>query len=198
MTANAILNGNLRKRVRHSIWIPLGEILSTELAFHDERDTYLLTVLGKPFASSGSLDNRVRKWTIATGLCIDAKDEEGNPIDVGKGKQKVVNKFAARSNHGIRIELTALMVMLGTMGNEMMASFGWPEPKTASIYTKKFQRRGAATAASKRMTETKCVPRPETCGPHLDQDANKIKLSGDKWQPVGESNPSFQVENLAS
>lgn len=115
--------------------IPLGEILSTELALHDERDTYLLTELGKPSASSDSIDsrdNRVRKWTIATGLCIDAKDEERNPIDVGKGKREVVNKFAARSNHEIRIDLTALMVKLGTMGNEMMASFGWTEPKAAS------------------------------------------------------------------
>ena len=89
------------KKVSAFVSIPLGEIFSKELAFHDERDTCLLTELGKPFASSGSLDNRVRKWTIAAGLCIDAKDEEGNPKYVGKGKREDVQKLT-RSQHGIR------------------------------------------------------------------------------------------------
>ncbi len=93
--------------------IPLGQMLTTELAFHDERDTYLLTELGKPFASSGSLDNRVRKWTIPAGLCIDAKDEEGNPKYVGKGKREVIKKLAARSQHGIRKGVASLMAERG-------------------------------------------------------------------------------------
>ena len=66
------------EKVSAFVSIPLAKVLSTVLAFHDERDTCLLTELRKPFASSGSLDNRVRKWTIAAGLCIDAKDEEGD------------------------------------------------------------------------------------------------------------------------
>ncbi len=97
------------------------------------------------------------------------------------------------------------MAARGATEYELMAAFGWTESKTASVYTKKFQRRGAATAASKRMAAPaaaavsgKGEPRPETRGPHSDQEANKIRLSEGKWQPVGESNPSFQVENLAS
>jgi hypothetical protein len=52
-------------------------MLAAELELHEARDTYLVTEHGRPFASSGSLDNRVRKWIIAAGLCVDAKDEQG-------------------------------------------------------------------------------------------------------------------------
>ncbi len=42
------------------------------------------------------------------------------------------------------------------------------------------------------------VPRGCKSGPNLTKNNVKVKCSGEKWQPVGESNPSFQVENLAS
>ena len=104
--------------------IPLAKVLSTVLAFHDERDTCLLTELRKPFASSGSLDNRVRKWTIAAGLCIEAKDEQGNPKYVGKGKREDVQKLSTRSQHGIRKGVASLMAERGATEYELMASFG--------------------------------------------------------------------------
>lgn len=133
--------------------IPMEDILTEELKLHDERSTYLVTEHLDAFASSGSLDNRVRKWIIAAGLCVEAKDEEGNLIYKGTGKKKVVKKKATRSQHGIRKGVAALMAESGASEFEIMASFGWTEAKTAAIYTKKFKRRGSAATASKRMAE---------------------------------------------
>jgi hypothetical protein len=60
---------------------------------------YLLTDKGKPFASSGSLDNAVRKWIIAAGLCAPVRGEDGNQLLDSNGKPKV---RATRSQNGIR------------------------------------------------------------------------------------------------
>ncbi|SEI87623.1 Phage integrase family protein [Pseudooceanicola nitratireducens] len=155
--------------------IPFGEMLAAELEHHDERDTYLVTEAGAPFASSGALDNKVRKWIIEAGLCVDATDADGEPIYVGKGKRKIVKKVATRSQHGIRKGVAAMMANSGASEFEIMASFGWTEAKTAAIYTKKFARRGSAASASKRMASaaeacksTKGVPRPVPRGTPSD------------------------------
>ncbi|MCA1776971.1 MAG: site-specific integrase [Loktanella sp.] len=183
--------------------IPMEEILVEELKFHEERPTYLVTSYGRPFASSGSLDNRVRKWIIAAKLCVDAKDDEGKPIYEGTGAKKIVKKQATRSQHGIRKGVAALMAESGASEFEIMASFGWTEAKTAAIYTKKFKRRGSAASASKRMAAAAAAatgrggPRDGIRGPHPDAIVSEIKEKLEPWQPVGESNPSFQVENLA-
>jgi hypothetical protein len=43
--------------------------LAEELERHQlHPDAFLVTEHGTPFASSGSLDNRVRKWIVAAGL----------------------------------------------------------------------------------------------------------------------------------
>ena len=42
------------------------------------------------------------------------------------------------------------------------------------------------------------VPLPDKRGTPQVKSPGKTKRLGGKWQPVGESNPSFQVENLAS
>ncbi len=163
--------------------IPMEDLLAEELKFHEDRDTYLVTEYGRPFASSGSLDNRVRKWIIAAGLCVDAKDEDGNLIYEGTGKKKKVKKRATRSQHGIRKGVAALMAESGASEFEIMASFGWTEAKTAAIYTKKFQRRGSAASASKRMAAAAEAaasgqggPRPSERGPHSDQSTSKIRV----------------------
>lgn len=47
------------KRGAAFISIPLGAMLAAELEHHPERQTFLITERGRPFASSGSLDNRI-------------------------------------------------------------------------------------------------------------------------------------------
>lgn len=131
-----------RKKGSAFISIPMEELLVEELKNHESRGTYLVTEYGRPFKSSGSLDNRVRKWIIAAGLYKLVKNEEGEE-----------EKKATRSQHGIRKGVAALMAESGATEFEIMASFGWTETKTAAVYTKKFQRRGSAATASKRMAE---------------------------------------------
>ena len=203
--ANDVMHENDRylewqpsKRGSEFVSLPFGDMLAAELEFHEERETYLVTEHGRPFASSGSLDNRVRKWIIGAGLCVDAKDELGNPIYVGTGKRKEVKKTATRSQHGLRKGVAELMAERGATEYELMASFGWTEAKTASVYTKKFRRRAAASVASQRVEISKGGPRPKIRGPLSGPSAGKIEEKSWIWQPVGESNPSFQVENLAS
>ena len=109
-----------------------------------------------------------------------------------------MKKRATRFQHGIRKGVAGLMAQSGATEYELMSSFGWTEAKTAGICTKKFQRRGAAASASRRLSTTAGVPRLQNRGTHGASRANEISASEDEWQPVGESNPSFQVENLAS
>jgi len=134
--------------------IPMEDILAEELKNHAARGTYLVTEYGRPFASNGSLDNRVRKWIIAAGLCKLVKNEKGEE-----------EKKANRSQHGIRKGVAALMAESGASEFEIMASFGWTEAKTAAIYTKKFQRGGSAASASKRMAAAAASAASDKCGP---------------------------------
>jgi len=150
-----------------------------ELKNHESRDTYLVTQYGKPFASSGSLYNRVRKWIVAAGLV----DTEGK---------------AVRSQHGIRKGVAELMAEAGATEYELMATFGWTETNTASVYTKKADRRKGATSAAARRSAVESGPRLTGRGPDEAENSIKSDLLVEDWQPVGESNPSFQVENLTS
>ncbi len=183
-------NEVVRDGVRHVEWqpgkkgsafvsVPMHGMLKEELKNHKPRDTYLVTEYGRPFASSGSLDNRVRKWIVAAGLV----DSEGK---------------VARSQHGIRKGVAELMAEAGATEYELMATFGWTETKTASVYTKKADRRKGAASAAARRSAAESGPRLTGRGP--DEAKKSIKSDGfvEHWQPVGESNPSFQVENLAS
>lgn len=138
-----------RKRGSAFVSIPLDELLAEELKNHEPHDTYLVTEYGRAFASSGSLDNRVRKWIVAAGL-------------VG------TNGKASRSQHGIRKGVAELMASNGATEYELMSSFGWTETKTASVYTKRFQRRGTAASGSKRLPTMQAGPRSEWRGPESE------------------------------
>jgi integrase len=136
--------------------LPFDVMLAEELKNHDDRATYLVTEYGRPFASSGSLDNRVRKWIVAAGL-VDAK-----------GK-------ANRSQHGIRKGVAESMAGNGATEYELMSSFGWVETKTAAVYTKKYQRRGAAKAAAERLSNNQSGPRDDIRGPQSTEYTSKIR-----------------------
>jgi len=159
---------------------------------------YLLTNKGTPFASSGSLDNAVRKWIIAAGLSEPVLDEDGNQVLDEDGKPKL---RATRSQHGIRKRRAEQIAEASGSVYEVMAHLSHSDPKTAAIYTKRVDRARLAERAALRAeaaAEARSVPRPENRGTLDDVTSSKIKENKEKWQPVGESNPSFQVENLTS
>ncbi|TCO69014.1 tyrosine-type recombinase/integrase [Rhodovulum euryhalinum] len=114
--------------------VPLLPSLEEELGRHDIQGAFLRTEYGRPFASSNSLDNRVRKWTIAAGLVgLDGK--------------------ATRSQHGIRKATAEAIAAAGATQYELMSAMSHTQAKTSEIYTKAVQRRGLAAAAIARLRD---------------------------------------------
>ena len=179
------------KRGSEPVRLPMSKHLMVELAdVSEDGSAYLLTEYGKPFASSGSLDNRVRKWVKQAGLCETVTNQKGEEL-----------LKATRSQHGIRKRRATDIAEQSGSVYEVMAHLSHSDPKTAAIYTKRVERARLAELAADRVDaarDGKSVPRPEQCGTPEGDMPNIIRFSGSKWQPVGESNPSFQVENLAS
>jgi integrase len=180
-----------KKRGSQPVKVPLSAELLEELAaVLDEGETFLRTDYGKPFASSGSLDNRVRKWIIQAGLYDLIENELGE-----------VSKKANRSQHGIRKAKAQEIAEQGGSVYEVMAYLSHSDPKTAAIYTKFVDRERLAKKAAERVEAgrgTRSVPRPKDRGTLDGVSVCDQEYILGKWQPVGESNPSFQVENLTS
>jgi len=179
------------KRGSQPVKVPMSNELLVELApVADEALVYLFTEYGKPFASSGSLDNKIRKWVIEAGLYRIETDADGKEI-----------KKATRSQHGIRKARAEEIAEQGGSVYEVMAYLSHSDPKTSAIYTKRVERARLAEQAADRVDAAKKgqgVPRPENRGTPKGVSPNVVTISRNRWQPVGESNPSFQVENLAS
>ena len=171
--------------------VPISQELVEELeTLGTGNPTFLISEHGTSFASSGSLDNKVRKWIISAGLCTVSADADG---------KEVVK--ATRSQHGLRKARAEEIAEHGGTEYEVMAALSHSEPKTTAKYTEKVCRTRLADSAIKRIHDAqngKSVPPPEKRGTPLAKSPSKTMRLGDRWQPVGESNPSFQVENLAS
>ena len=151
---------------------------------------FLLTEYGTPFTSSGSLDNRIRKWISSAGL---------SEVSVNADGSKVTK--ATRSQHGLREARAEEIAEHGGSEYEVMAALSHSEPKTSATYTKNVRRNALAEQAIKRIHDAQnneSVPPPKKRGTRFEKISMKPVSYGGKWQPVGESNPSFQVENLAS
>ncbi|MDJ0631220.1 MAG: tyrosine-type recombinase/integrase [Rhodobacter sp.] len=84
--------------------------------------TFLLTALGKPFASSTAFGNRFRKW------CAEAE-------------------LQGRSPHGIRKALAELLAERGLSQFHIMAVLGHTQAKTSEVYTRGVDRTRLATEA---------------------------------------------------
>lgn len=112
----------------------VAEMLRMELDIQNGvRDTFLVTERGNPFASSGSLDNRIRKWVEQAGIT----DAQGK---------------ANRSQHGIRKGVAQLLANEGASEYEIMTTLGHSDPRTARIYTDKADRAGMGVSASRKRT----------------------------------------------
>ncbi len=187
------------KRGSEPVELPLSWNFMLEAAgLMPDARAYLLTAHGRPFASSAALGNKVRDWIAAAGLCEPILSEDGVPILDEKGRPKV---RATRSQHGIRKRRAEQIAEASGSVFEVMAHLSHSDPKTSAIYTKRVNRARLAESAALRaegLAADRGVPRPENRGTLRHGTAGETKEIRGEWQPVGESNPSFQVENLAS
>lgn len=166
-----------KKRGSQGVAVPISRPLMLELGnLPDDAPAYLLTSSGRPFSSSGSLDNRVRKWIIEAGLCERDSDDK--------------RLRATRSQHGIRKARAEEVAEQGGSVFEVMALLSHSDSKTAGVYFKRFERDGLAATAIGRisvLSETQSVPSSKSFGTHRNQNHSFSNASEDKWQPVGES-----------
>ena len=185
-----------KKKGSKPVEVPLMLELANELQgdnLHD--DAFLVNEYGRPFASSGSLDNRIRKWVLAAGLFKLVEEEDPET----KEKKKV--KKASRSQHGIRKATAQELAHAGASVFEIAARLSHSDAKSSAPYVADVDRARLAESGFERVQNASAiqgVPRPKNRGTLGRDDANDTKGSEREWQPVGESNPSFQVENLAS
>jgi len=193
----AFLAWQPRKKGSKFVKVPLLPELAEELDLGSASEqAFLTTSHGQPFASSGSLDNRIRDWVIEAGLCatVEVKDPKT------KKKSKVTK--ATRSQHGIRKMVALEIAHSGGSVFEVMAHLSHSDTKSAAPYTLDFERAELNKISAARVAtakeQAKVVPRPENRGTLNDASHRNITTKPENWQPVGESNPSYQVENLVS
>ena len=172
-----------KKKGSKPVEVPLMLDLAEDLErgrVHD--DAFLVNEYGAPFASSGSLDNRIRKWVIAAGLCKLV--EEVDP----KTKKKRKVKKATRSQHGIRKATAHELAHAGASVFEIAARLSHSDVKSSAPYVVDVDRARLAESGFERVQqaiENGGVPRPENRGTLGGADPNKIRLSKGEWQPVG-------------
>jgi|SRR5208337_3698343 len=132
-------------------------------------ETWLETAFGKSHSAAG-FGNVFREW------CRDAGLPQCSP-------------------HGLRKIGAVRAAEAGASEHELMAMFGWDDANMARVYTRKAaQKKLAASGAAKLGHAGTAVP--PTVPPGKNTGANN-RLN-QYWRPLGESNPSFKIENLAS
>lgn len=179
----AFLTWQPGKKGPKPVTVPIMDELADELANDTgEEATFLRTESGRPFASSGSLDNKVRDWIVAAKLTgADGK--------------------AVRSQHGIRKATAHELAKAGASVFEVAARLSHSDVKSSAPYVADVERAGLVLSGFERVEKARKaagVPQPQKRGTLPEGTSMKTKFSVGKWQPVGESNPSFQVENLTS
>lgn len=130
------------KFVKVPVMLELAEELDSA-PVHEE--AFLTTNYGKPFASSASLDNRVRKWIIQAGLFVhkDVLDP--------KTQKMVKEKKATRSQHGVRKLVAHEIANAGGSVYEIMARLSHSDTRTAMVYTADFEREALAKQGFERV-----------------------------------------------
>jgi integrase len=95
------------------------------------------------------------------------------------------------TSHGLRKIAAVHCAEAGATLHEMMAMFGWHDINQALVYTQAAEQKKMAASAARKMINV-----PPNVPPV--RKARKINRIAPKWRSLGESNPSFKIENLAS
>ena len=192
----AYLGWQPKKKGSKYVEVPLMLELVEELEagpYHAE--AFLVTDHGNPFKSPKSLSNRIAKWVVQAGLCKEVEVEDP------KTKMKETVRKPTRSQHGVRKYTAHELAHAGASIFEVAARLSHGDVNSSAPYVEDVDRARLAESGFARVEQarnSRGVPRPENRGTPQRSGANVVRLRGEKWQPVGESNPSFQVENLAS
>ncbi len=163
-----------RKKSQRIITLPILPTLQNVLENTPlGKETYLETAYGKPFTAPG-FGNWFRTQCDAAGL----------------------TKCSA---HGLRKIGAVRAAENGASEHELMALFGWEHAEMARIYTRKAAQKRMAVSAAAKMSKA-IIPGELHVPPAVPLTENSLHYSGitKKWRPLGESNPSFKIENLAS
>ncbi len=192
----AFLKWQPKKAGSKEVIVPLMRELAEELEVGpQDADTFMLTSRGKPFSTKKSFSNRVSKWVVQSGLTRDVEVEDK------KTGKKVIEKRAALSQHGIRKATAHELAHSGASVYEIAARLSHSDVKSSAPYVQDVDRERLSVASfdrAEKARDSNGVPCPENRGTQEGKKSNDIRKFESKWQPVGESNPSFQVENLAS
>ena len=116
------------KRGSAPVTVPIMPPLERALAARKiVGSTYLLSMLGRPYASGAAFGNKFRRWVAEAGL-------------------------TDRSPHGIRKAAAELMALEGASQYHIMAVHGHTQAATSEIYTKGVNRTKLAAEAMSMMT----------------------------------------------
>ena len=105
------------------------------------------------------------------------------------------------SRHGVRKACAEAIAKLVRLAYELKACFSRSMPKSAAIYAKRVKRSRPIEQAADRDDRAKSqriAQRPSLSRQRMPTNSKKQTDLENQWQSLGESNPSFQVENLAS
>jgi len=132
-------------------------------------ETWLETAFGKPHTAAG-FGNIFRTWCVDAGL-------------------------ARCSPHGLRKIGAVRAAEAGASEHELMAMFGWDDANMARIYTRKAAQKKLAASGAAKVSSSGIIVPPIVPPAVKSSKNNALKGS---WRSLGESNPSFKIENLAS
>ncbi|WP_306131673.1 tyrosine-type recombinase/integrase [Roseivivax marinus] len=139
-----------KKKGSKSVKVPLLPELADELAVgltHD--DAFLVSERGKPFASENSLGNRIAKWVVQAGLCLEVEVTDKKTGETRKEMR------ATRSQHGVRKATANELAESGASVYEIAARLSHTDFKSSAPYTRDVDRARLAEAGFDRAEQAR-------------------------------------------
>lgn len=177
----AYLGWQPKKKGSKFVLVPMMRELVEELELGKwHEDAFILTAHGRPFESKNSLSNRIAKWVEQAGLTRDVEVEDK------KTGEKVIEKRAARSQHGVRKATAHELAQSGANVFEIAARLSHSDFKSAAPYVQDVDRERLAESGfdrAEKARQARGVPRTENRGTPDGSGPNKISFSGEGGSP---------------